>query len=192
VKCVKEDTPISSPNHSAPKGLEEAEGGATSTMGEDLQELCVNGKKHHIRIKPHWTLAYVLREKLGLTGVKVACDHGACGACTVLMDSDPILSCMTLAVECKGKNILTVEGLSDGINLHPIQEAWLEMHGTQCGFCAPGMILTAKALLDKNPRLTREEAREGLSGNLCRCGNYDHILEAVMAAEKKIEESKHE
>jgi carbon-monoxide dehydrogenase small subunit len=153
---------------------------------ESLLTLVVNGKSFELEILPHWTLAHVLREKLGLTGVKIACDNGACGACTMLMDDEPLLSCMKLAIECEGRDVMTIEGLSDGVKLHPIQEAWLEEHGTQCGYCAPGMIMTTKAFLDKNPNPTVEELRESLSGNICRCANYDHIVKAVFAAAKKM------
>jgi len=148
----------------------------------------VNGKNYKIEVEDHWPLAYVLRNKLGLTGTKIACDNGACGACTVLIDGEPILSCMTLAVECEDKKILTIEGLSDGKRLHPIQEAWLEEHGTQCGFCAPGMIMTTKALLDRIPRPSKEEVKGALSGNICRCGNYDHIVASVLSAARKMGE----
>ena len=150
------------------------------------KDFLVNGKRYRVNVEDHWTLAYVLRDKLGLTGTKIACDNGACGACTVLIDGEPILSCMTLAVECDDQDILTIEGLSDGGTLHPIQQVWLEEHGTQCGFCAPGMIMTTKALLDRIPRPTKEEAKEALSGNICRCGNYDHILASVLSAAKKM------
>lgn len=156
------------------------------------QKLMVNGKIHDLEIEPHWTLAYVLREKIGLTGVKIACDNGACGACTVLLDGEPILACMSLATECKHKKIETIESLSDGQKLHPIQEAWLEEHGTQCGFCAPGMILTTKALLDKNSNPTPAEVRKTLSGNICRCGNYEHILASVLSAARKLRGRPHE
>lgn len=153
---------------------------------EKPQELIVNGKNYKLKIEPNWTLAYVLRDKLGLTGLKVACDNGACGACTVLVNGETILSCMTLAIECQNKSILTIEGFSEGLGLHPIQEAWLEEHGTQCGFCASGMIMTAKAFLDKNPYPAKEEVREALAGNICRCGNYDHIVASVLSAAKKM------
>jgi carbon-monoxide dehydrogenase small subunit len=153
---------------------------------EGLHELIVNGKSYKLKIEHHWTLAYVLREKLGLTGVKIACDNGACGACTVLISGEPILSCMRLAIECENRSILTIEGLSDGMRLHPIQDAWIEQHGTQCGFCAPGMIMTTKAFLDKNPNPKEKEVREVLSGNICRCGNYDHIVESVLVAAQKM------
>ncbi len=151
-------------------------------------ELHVNGRSFALTVKPNWTLAFVLREKLGFTGVKVACDDGACGACTVLLDDEAILSCMKLAIECAGRRILTIEGLAEGDRLHPIQEAWLEEHGTQCGFCAPGMILTAKAFLDRKPDPTAREIRDALSGNICRCANYDHIVEAVLAGGRKLRE----
>lgn len=153
---------------------------------EKLAKLTVNGRCYEFRVRSNWTLAHVLRDRLGFTGVKIACDNGACGACTVLMNGEPILSCMKLAIECEGSNIMTIEGLSDGVQLHPIQEAWLEEHGTQCGFCAPGMIMTTKAFLDENADPTDQEVREALSGNICRCGNYGHIVKSVLAAAKKI------
>jgi aerobic-type carbon monoxide dehydrogenase small subunit (CoxS/CutS family) len=146
----------------------------------------VNGRKYRVKVEGHWTLVHVLREKLGLTGTKIACDNGACGACTVLVDGEPILSCMTLAVECEDKAIETIEGISDGPRLHLIQQAWLEEHGAQCGFCSPGFIMTAKALLERTPSPTREEVRDALSGNICRCGNYDHIIASVLRAGEKM------
>jgi carbon-monoxide dehydrogenase small subunit len=153
---------------------------------QKLVTLTVNGREYELEINAHWTLAKVLREKLGLTGLKIACDNGACGACTVIMDGEAILSCMTLAIECEGKEIMTIEGLSDGVNLHPIQQAWLEEHGTQCGFCAPGFIMATKAFLEKSPSPTEEEVKEALSGNICRCGNYDHIINAALCSSQKI------
>jgi carbon-monoxide dehydrogenase small subunit len=150
--------------------------------------LNVNNKSLELNVRPNWTLAFVLREKLGFTGVKIACDNGACGSCTVLVEGQTVLACMKLAIECDGENILTIEGLSDGADLHPIQQAWLEEHGTQCGFCAPGMIITTKALLDKHPNPSEKLVREELAGNICRCGNYDHIVQAVLTSSRKLRE----
>lgn len=159
---------------------------SSSIFDQKFIRLKVNNEQFELNVKPNWTLAFVLREKLGLTGVKLACDNGACGACTVLMEGEPILSCMKLAIDCAEKNLLTIEGLSNGRSLHPIQGAWLEEHGTQCGFCAPGMILTTKALLEKDSNPTEQKVRDALSGNICRCGNYDHIVNAAMASAKKL------
>ena len=146
--------------------------------------LSVNGKREEVRVSPTETLADALREKLGLTGTKIMCNEGECGSCTVLIDGKAVLSCLTLAVECVGKSILTIEGLVDPATgkLHPVQQAFVEHSGMQCGVCTPGMILTAKALLDKNPDPTEDEVREALAGNLCRCGNYNRIAESVLAA----------
>ena len=151
----------------------------------------VNGKQFRLKIEDHWTLAYVLRDKLGFTGTKIACDNGACGACTVLLEGEPVLSCMVLAVECENKNIMTIEGVSDGAHLHPIQKAWIEEHGAQCGFCSPGFIMVAKALLDGIASPTKEDIKEALSGNICRCGNYDHIISSVLTAAEKMREENH-
>jgi carbon-monoxide dehydrogenase small subunit len=146
-------------------------------------KLIVNDEEYEIIVKNHWTLAFVLREKLGLTGLKVACGGGECGACTVIVDGKAIASCMTLAVECENKNIETIESLSKNLkNIHPLQTAWLEEYAAQCGFCSPGMILGAKALLEENPNPDVEEIKEALSGNLCICSNYDHIVKAVQRA----------
>jgi len=155
---------------------------------EGKTRLTVNGKSHELRIEPEHTLAEVLRNELGLTGTKVACDEGACGACTVLVDGRPTLSCMTLAIECDGKSILTIEGLEKDDELHPLQQAFVEHHGLQCGFCTPGMIMSAKALLDENPNPTEEDVKEALSGNLCICGCQPKIVKSVLAAAKKIRE----
>ena len=146
--------------------------------------LTVNGKKEEVRVWPTETLADTLREKLGLTGTKIMCNEGECGSCTVLIDGKPMLSCLTLAIECAGKDILTIEGLVDLTTgeLHPIQQAFVEHTGMQCGVCTPGMILTAKALLDENPNPTADDVREALAGNLCRCGTYNRITKSVLAA----------
>ncbi len=146
--------------------------------------LLVNGKNYVLDVGVNETLAEVLRERLGLTGTKIGCNRGECGACTVLVDGEPIVSCLTLAVEYEGKSILTIEGLEDPETgaLDPIQEAFVENFGVQCGFCTPGMIMSAKALIDKNPSPTEQEIREGIQGNLCRCTGYTQIIESIMAA----------
>ncbi|MCL1895456.1 MAG: (2Fe-2S)-binding protein [Clostridiales bacterium] len=148
--------------------------------------LCVNGEEQEIYIDgPHITLAEVLRDKLHLTGTKEACRCGECGSCTVLVDGKPFLSCSTLAVAVRGKNITTIEGLAKGGELHPIQQAFIDTGAIQCGFCSPGMILMGKALLDENPDPTEEEIKEQIGGNLCRCTGYVKIIEAVaLAAER--------
>ncbi len=140
------------------------------------------------QIMPWHTLARTLRETLGLTGTKIGCDLGECGACTVIMDGKPILSCMTLTVECDGKEITTIEGIGDPIigKLHPVQKAFIDQDGLQCGFCTPGMIIQAKILLENNPSPTEQEVKEALSGNLCRCGSYDKIVQSVLAAAQAI------
>ncbi len=149
-----------------------------------LITLTVNNEEYNVEVWPIDTLADVLREKLGLTGTKTMCNKGECGACTVLIDGVPVLSCLTLAIECEGMDIITIEGLAD-LNtgeLHPVQKAFVERSGMQCGMCTPGMILTAKSLLDENNNPTEDEVREALAGNLCRCGNYKRITECVLAA----------
>jgi len=151
-------------------------------------KLKVNGKEHTLEIGANETLLDVLRERLRLTGAKIGCNRGECGACTVLIDGGAVLSCLTLAMECAGKEILTIEGLEDAKTgeLHPIQEAFVENFGIQCGFCTPGMVMSAKALLDKNPDPSEEEVKEGIQGNLCRCTGYTQIVESVLAAAEKM------
>lgn len=146
--------------------------------------LIVNGEEHRVEVEPWWSLAYVLREKLQLTGTKIMCNNGACGSCTVLMDGQAVSSCVKLAVLAEGKNITTIEGLAEleTGELHPIQEAFIKYSGMQCGTCTPGMILTAKALLDENPTPTEDEVRGALAGNLCRCGTYKRITKCILAA----------
>lgn len=153
---------------------------------KQLIELKVNGVVEELFVEPWWSLAYVLREQLGLTGLKIGCDDGMCGACTVLVDGKATKSCLFLAIKARGKDIVTIEGLK-GKNgeLHPLQEAFIEHFAVQCGYCTPGMILAAKALLDENPEATEEKVKEGLSGNLCRCTGYTKIVEAVLAAKDK-------
>ena len=151
-------------------------------------ELKVNGELHELFVEPWRTLAEVLREELGLTGLKVACDTGDCGSCTVLIDGKAIKSCLMLAPQAEGKEILTIEGLATEEGLDPLQEAFIEHFAVQCGFCIPGMILKAKALLNENPDPTEDEVRAYLSGNLCRCTGYVKIVEAIMAAKEKMKQ----
>ena len=151
-------------------------------MGKEIAGFRVNGKFYEAMIEPHATLLEVLRDQLDLTGTKHGCGMGICGACTVLVDGEPVLSCLTLAMAVKDKNILTVEGLSEGNVLHPIQKAFVDHGAIQCGFCTPGMIMSAKAFLDENPKPTREDVRMALAGNLCRCTGYVKIVDAVLSA----------
>jgi carbon-monoxide dehydrogenase small subunit len=144
--------------------------------------LRVNGREESLLVPAHKTLLEVLREDLCLTGAKEGCEDGTCGTCTVLMDGWPVRSCLLLAMEAQGHEIITIEGLSDGEHLHPVQEAFISHGSIQCGFCTPGMILTAKALLDRNLSPVEGEVREAISGNLCRCSGYTKIIEAVLAA----------
>lgn len=141
--------------------------------------LKVNGHEYDLVIPVNRTLTQVLRENLKLTGTKQGCSVGDCGSCTVLMDGQPVNSCLVLAVEAEGREIQTIEGLAEDGKLHPVQQAFVDQGGIQCGFCSPGMILTAKALLDKNPAPTETEIREAISGNLCRCTGYQKIVEAI-------------
>ncbi len=147
-----------------------------------LIELKVNGESYDVAVEPRRTLLEVLREQLGLTGTKEGCDAGDCGTCTVLLDGKPVPSCLVLAIDAQGKDILTIEGLANGPELHPIQKAFVDYGAIQCGFCSPGMILTVKALLDGNPDPSEAEVRKAISGNLCRCTGYVKIIEATMVA----------
>jgi len=146
-----------------------------------LIELKVNGELHDVVVEPRRTLLEVLREQLGLTGTKEGCDAGDCGACTVLLDGKPVPSCLVLAIDAQGKDILTIEGVANGPELHPIQKAFVDYGAMQCGFCSPGMIITAKALLERNPNPSESEVRKAISGNLCRCTGYVKIIDAIMA-----------
>jgi len=141
--------------------------------------LLVNGHPHRLVVESRWSLLFVLREKLGLTGTKVGCERGECGACTVLIDGVPRYACMTLAVEAEGSEIVTLEGLMYGEELGPVQQAFAENDALQCGYCTPGQIMSAEGLLRRNPNPTVDEIRMGMSGNLCRCGAYTHIFKAV-------------
>ena len=145
-------------------------------------KLKVNGFEYDLLIKPQWTLLDVLRDELGLTGTKKGCDKGECGACTVIMNGEAILSCLVLAIRAQGKDILTIEGLSQGGKLDPIQDSFVKYGAIQCGFCTPGMIMASRAMLNKTPHPSKEEIKIGLSGNLCRCTGYVKIIEAVQKA----------
>ena len=151
-------------------------------MERQLIQLRVNGEEHDVFVSPNETLVEVLRDRLELTGTKMGCGEGACGTCTVLLDGKPVRSCLTLAVEVQGQEIVTIEGLAVGAELHPVQVAFMEHGAIQCGFCSPGMILTGKGLLDENPHPTEEEVRRAISGVVCRCTGYAKIVEAIMAA----------
>jgi xanthine dehydrogenase YagT iron-sulfur-binding subunit len=157
---------------------------AGATRGKTAVALKVNGKNYRVEVEHRQTLAEVLRDELGLTGTKIGCDRGECGACTVIIDGRNMYSCSQLAVWMQGKSILTVEGLAKGDKLDPLQEAFIEHDGPQCGFCTSGQIMSGKALLLKNPKPTEAQARRALSGNLCRCGNYNREVAAVLAAAK--------
>ena len=153
--------------------------------GKAWIQLTVNDKTHRLKVKSHWTLLDVLRKEIGLTGTKKFCDRGSCGACTVIMDGKAVYACSRLAIEADNKKIVTIEGLLKRGKLHPIQEAFMEHDGLQCGFCTSGQIMSVKALLDKNPRPTQDEIKEGLAGNICRCSAYPKILKSAMAAAQR-------
>jgi carbon-monoxide dehydrogenase small subunit len=147
--------------------------------------LTVNGEGYDFSVEPKKTLLDLLREDLELTGTKKGCDNGECGACTVLLNSHPVNACLVLAVEADGQDVLTIEGLADGTRLHPLQEAFIHHGAVQCGYCSPGMVLTAKALLDENPRPTEMEVKKAIAGNLCRCGTYNKVVKAVLSVSGK-------
>jgi len=144
--------------------------------------LHVNGQPYEGTVEPRTSLADFLRDGLDLTGTHVGCEHGVCGACTVLLDAQPVRSCLLLAIQMDGARGTTVEGLAEGERLHPLQQAFWDHHGLQCGFCTPGILLTAKALLEENPHPTDDQIREAIAGNLCRCTGYHFIVEAIRAA----------
>ena len=153
--------------------------------------LVINGEESYVSFAAYKTLLEVLREDAGLTGTKHGCELGECGACAVLIDGEPQLSCLVLGLDCEGKKIDTVEGLADA-ELHPLQAAFADLGGSQCGYCTPGILMTAKALLERNPEPSREEIAEALSGNLCRCTGYQQIFESVEAAAKELRDKKAE
>jgi carbon-monoxide dehydrogenase small subunit len=144
--------------------------------------LDINGRRYDVSVEPRRLLADVIRENCGLTGTHIGCEHGVCGACTILVDGDPIRSCLMFAVQAKGKEIRTVEGLANGKDLHPLQAAFVAEHGLQCGFCTPGFLMLALGLLERDPGMDEVALREALSANLCRCTGYDSIVKAVCAA----------
>ncbi|WP_457566052.1 (2Fe-2S)-binding protein [Caldithrix abyssi] len=163
--------------------LEELEK-ASPPPGQVLITLKVNGQEKRFHVEPQTTLAEVLRERLQLTGTKVVCNHGECGACTVLLDGKAVYSCHMLAIDAQGKEITTIEGLLSGEELHPLQKAFVKKDGYQCGFCTPGQVMAARALLLKKPNPSREDVLEGMSGNLCRCAAYPKIIDSVLEAAK--------
>ena len=149
--------------------------------------LTVNGESHEVSFAPYKTLLELLREDLGLTGTKHGCELGECGACAVLVDGEPQLSCLLLALECEGRSVETVEGMARGAELHPLQAAFADLGAAQCGYCTPGILLTAKALLEKEPHPSRARIAEAVSGNLCRCTGYQQIFEAIEEAARRLE-----
>ena len=156
-----------------------------------LVSVKVNGRDREAEIEPRLLLVHFIRDVLGLTGTHVGCDTTNCGACTVILDGRPVKSCTVFAVQAEGREIRTIEGVANNGQLHPLQEGFKEEHGLQCGFCTPGMILSAYALLEKNPHPTEEEIRWGISGNLCRCTGYQNIVRAVQYAANKMSEENH-
>jgi len=148
--------------------------------------IVINGAEHRAEVEPRLLLVHFLREVVGLTGTHIGCETSLCGACTVLLDGMAVKSCTVLAVQADGRSVTTIEGLAASENLHPIQEAFWEEHGLQCGYCTPGMILCAHDLLQQNTSPTEEEIRDGIGGNLCRCTGYQHIVNAVKAASRKM------
>lgn len=148
-------------------------------------ELKINGESYEVSLKPNETLLDVIRDRIGLTGTKKGCDTGQCGACTVLLEGKPVPSCLVLAVDAQGKDIMTIEGVAIDGKLHPIQDAFVKEGAVQCGYCTPAMILTAKALLDVNPNPTEQEIKEAISGNLCRCTGYVKIVKAISSVDAK-------
>jgi carbon-monoxide dehydrogenase small subunit len=157
-------------------------------MTEEVR-LVVNGEARQASVDVRVTLADFLREHLGLTGTHLGCEHGVCGACTVLVDGEAARSCLMLAVQARGREILTVEGLADGDQLHPVQQAFWESHGFQCGFCTPGFVMATVALLGENPDPDEHQVRETLGGNICRCTGYQSIVDGVLLAAKKLAEA---
>jgi xanthine dehydrogenase YagT iron-sulfur-binding subunit len=164
------------------------EPGVAERLGPDAVpiELRINGVKHRLSVEPRVTLLHALRDHLGLTGTKLVCDRGACGACTVHLDGKPITSCMILAVDARGHEIATIEGLGTPDRMHPIQQSFMEHDALQCGFCTPGMVMSVAAELKRNPAATLDEIRRAVAGNTCRCGTYPHVFAAALDAARKM------
>ena len=162
-----------------PPGVVERLGPGATTI-----QLNINGNSTTLEVEPRVTLLRALREHLGLTGTKLVCDRGACGACTVHLDGKPVTSCMVLAVDARGHQITTIEGLGTPANMHPVQAAFVEADAQQCGFCTPGMVMSVAAALERNPSATTDEIRHATAGNICRCGTYPHVFEAALRAAK--------
>jgi aerobic-type carbon monoxide dehydrogenase small subunit (CoxS/CutS family) len=166
----------------------EAQRASVSAPGDGVPRttirVVVNGAERRVEVEDRWTLVELLRDHFEMTGTKIGCDRGECGACTVLLDGKPVYSCSNLAVWADGRSVQTVEGLARGAQLDPLQRAFIEHDGPQCGFCTSGQLMSAKGLLSRNPHPTADEVRAGLTGNLCRCSNYNHYVEAVLAAAK--------
>jgi carbon-monoxide dehydrogenase small subunit len=155
-------------------------------MSKRKLTLSVNGREYHVEVEARRTLADVLRDNCGLTGTHTGCEHGVCGACTVLVGADPVRSCLMFAVQAEGQAIRTVEGLAQGDALHPLQEAFIEHHGLQCGFCTPGFMMLATGALEAEPTMSEEELRDVLSSNICRCTGYENILKSVLVAQSRM------
>ncbi len=153
--------------------------------GKTAITLAVNGTSRQLELEPRTTLAEALRNALGLTGTKIACNRGACSACTVWLNGQPVLSCMTLAIDAAGQEITTIEGLAHGEALHPVQDAFIEHDAMQCGFCTPGMVMSCAALLERNPHPDAEAVRDAIAGHYCRCGTYPHVVAATLAAAER-------
>jgi aerobic-type carbon monoxide dehydrogenase small subunit (CoxS/CutS family) len=166
-----------------PETSAQAEAGAPAVPRTAIR-VVVNGTEHRVEVEDRWTLVELLRDQLGLTGTKIGCDRGECGACTVLLDGKPVYSCSNLAVWTDGRSVQTVEGLASGGKLDPLQQAFIDHDGPQCGFCTSGQLMSAKALLTRTPHPTPEDVRAAMTGNLCRCSNYNRYVEAVLAAAK--------
>jgi aerobic-type carbon monoxide dehydrogenase small subunit (CoxS/CutS family) len=170
------------PTFKGPLSAADLPDGASSGVPSTAIRLVVNGTEHRLDVEDRWTLAELLRDHLGLTGTKIGCDRGECGACTVLLDGKPVYSCSNLAVWADGREVQTVEGLAHNEQLDPLQQAFIEHDGPQCGFCTSGQLMSAKGLLTRNPHPSAHEVQAAMTGNICRCSNYNHYVEAVLAA----------